>query len=155
MKGLPMRRRDLVLLVPSLISAQEADAIVQLADIILPGAGRARVNFHIETTLRHAPQGLREQWARGVAALDAESRRRCGKIFALASREEQTGIVAFMARGEADPQSEIERFFVLAKRMTVDGYVLSEEGQRDWLGVDGGAHGEFTGCNHPEHLSRR
>jgi hypothetical protein len=149
-----MRRRDLVFLVPSLISAQDADATAQLADIIVPGAGRARVNFYIETTLRHAPRELREQWTRGLAALDAESRRRYGKTFAAASREEQTEIVTFMARGEADPQSEIERFFVLAKRMTVDGYVLSEEGQWDWLGVDSGAHGEFTGCNHPEHLPR-
>jgi hypothetical protein len=147
-----MRRRDLVFLLPSLMSAQEADATAQLADVIVPGASRARVNVYIETTLRHAPQALREQWARGLAALDAESRRRCGKIFAAAGREQQIGIVAFMARGEANPQSEIERFFVLAKRMTVDGYVLSEEGQRDWLGVDSGAHGEFTGCNHPEHL---
>jgi hypothetical protein len=150
-----MRRRDLVLLVPSLLSAQEADATAQLADIIIPGAARARVNFYIETTLRHAPQALREQWAKGLAALDEESRRRCGKIFAAASREQQTGMVALMARGEANPQSEIERFFVLAKRMAVDGYLLSEEGQRDWLGVDSGAHGEFTGCDHPEHLPRR
>jgi hypothetical protein len=149
-----MRRRDLVFLLPSLMSAQEANATAQLADIILPGAGRSRVNFYIETTLQHAPQALREQWANGLSALDAESRRRCGKIFAAASREQQTEIVAFMARGEANPQSEIERFFALAKRMTVDGYVLSEEGQRDWLGVDSGAHGEFIGCNHPEHLSR-
>jgi hypothetical protein len=149
-----MRRRDLVFLLPSLMSAQEANATAQLADVIVPGAGRSRVNFYIETTLRHAPLALREQWARGLAALDAESRRHCGKIFAAASREQQTEIVASMARGEANPQSEIERFFVLAKRMTVDGYVLSEEGQRDWLGVDSGAHGEFTGCTHPEHLSR-
>lgn len=149
-----MRRRDLVLLVPSLLSAQEADATAQLAEIIVPGAGRARVNFYIETTLRHAPQALREQWSKGLTALNDESRRRCGKIFAAASREEQTAMVAFMARAEADPQSEIERFFVLAKRLAVDGYVLSEEGQRDWLGVDSGAHGEFTGCNHPEHLRR-
>jgi hypothetical protein len=149
-----MRRRDLVFLVPSLISAQDADATAQLADVIVPGAGRARVNFYIETTLRHAPQALREQWAKGLAALDEESRRRCGKTFGAASREEQTGIVAFMAQGEANPQSEIERLFVLAKRMAVDGYLLSEEGQRDWLGVDSGAHGEFTGCNHPEHLPR-
>ena len=120
----------------------------------VPGASRARVNFYIETMLRHAPQALREQWARGLAALNEESRRRCGKLFAAASREQQTGIVAFMARGEANPQSEIERFFVLAKRMAVDGYVLSEEGQRDWLGVNGGAQSEFTGCNHPEHLPR-
>ncbi len=149
-----MRRRDLVFLVPVLISAQDVDATAQVADIILPGAARARVNFYIETTLRHAPQALQQQWARGLAALNEESRRRCGKTFAAASREEQTGIVAFMAKGEADPQSEIERFFVLAKRLAVDGYILSEEGQRDWLGVDSGAHGEFTGCDHPEHLPR-
>jgi hypothetical protein len=65
-----MRRRDLVFLVPSLISAQDADATAQLADVIVPGAGRARVNFYIETTLRHAPQALREQWAKGLAALE-------------------------------------------------------------------------------------
>jgi hypothetical protein len=146
-----MRRRDLVLLVPALLSAQDVDATAQLADVIVPGAGRARVNFYIETTLRHAPQPLRDQWAKGLAAVNDESRRRFGTTFAAASREQQTEVVAFMARGEADPQSEIERFFVLAKRMAVDGYILSEEGQRDWLGVDSGAHGEFTGCDHPEH----
>jgi hypothetical protein len=149
-----MRRRDLVFLVPSLISANEADTTAKLADIILPGAERARVAFYIETTLRHAPPQLREQWTSGIAALDTESRRHSGKSFAKSSREQRAAVVALIAQGEADPQTELERFFALAKRFTIDGYVLSDEGQREWLGVDGGAHGEFTGCTHPEHQSR-
>ena len=48
-----------------------------------------------------------------------------------------------MASGEANPGSELERFFVLAKRLTIDGYVLSDDGQRHhWLkriGVSGSA----------------
>jgi hypothetical protein len=149
-----MRRRDLVFLIPSLISAKEADTTAKLADIILPGAERARVAFYIETTLRHAPWQLREQWTSSIAALDAESRRRSGKSFAESSREQQTAVVAFMAQGEANPETELERFFALAKRFTIDGYVLSDEGQREWLGVDGSAHGEFAGCTHPEHQFR-
>ncbi len=146
-----MRRRDLVFLVPALAAAAESDPAADLADIILPGAARARVGFYIETTLRHSPQKLRDQWARGLGALATETRQRFGKAFTQLTREQQTEIVAFMARGEANPQSELERFFALAKRLTVDGYVLSDEGQREWLGVDGDAHGEFAGCTHPEH----
>jgi hypothetical protein len=126
-------------------------------------AGTAPLN----ATERHAPENISSSASRSALAagnskpgepnrknLDEESRRRYGKPFAAAGREQQIGIVAFMARGEANPQSEIERFFVLAKRMAVDGYLLSEEGQRDWPGVDSGAHSEFTGCDHPEHLPR-
>ncbi len=147
-----MRRRDLVFLVPAIAAAaRERDPASDLTDIILPGAAQARVGFYIETTLRHSPQELRDQWARGLEALAAEARRQFTKPFTELSREQQTEIVAFMARGESSPQTELERFFALAKRLTVDGYVLSDEGQRNWLGVDGDAHGEFAGCTHPEH----
>jgi len=146
-----MRRRDLVLLVPVLAASAGPDSAGDLADIIVPGAAQARIGFFIETTLRHSPQELRDQWARGVEALAIESKTRFGKPFAQLSREQQTAIVAFMASGEANPASELERFFVLAKRLTIDGYVLSDDGQHKWLGVDGDAHGEFSGCTHPEH----
>jgi len=55
--------------------------------------------------------------------------------------------LAKAAAGESDPHSEVERFFVILKRMTVDGYYTSEIGIRQDLNYDGNTYlDRFLGC---------
>jgi len=53
---------------------------------------------------------------------------------------------------EGAPENELERLFGSLKRMTVEGYVLSDLGARQGLGYKGDTNlAEFPGCTHPEH----
>ena len=60
--------------------------------------------------------------------------------------------LAKAAAGESDPQTEIERFFIILKRMTVDGYYTSEIGIRQDLNYDGNTFlDRFPGCGPAPH----
>ena len=55
--------------------------------------------------------------------------------------------LAKAAAGESDPHTEIERFFVVLKRITVDGYYTSEIGIRQDLNYKGNTYlDRFLGC---------
>jgi hypothetical protein len=52
--------------------------------------------------------------------------------------------------GEARPQTDLERFFVTLKQMTVVGYYSSEIGIHQDLEYQGNAYvSEFPECTHP------
>jgi hypothetical protein len=146
-----MKRRELIQILaagpaaaaqPKFLTPAEAATLETLSEIIVPGAKKARVPWYIETVLANSPVAAQQEWRRGLAAVAAEF-----------SRVQPVPAVAAMARGEASPKTELERFFVTAKRMTVDGYIYSEEGARD-LGLGGHhIHRDFPGCAHPEHQS--
>ena len=60
--------------------------------------------------------------------------------------------LARAATGEANPQSELERFFVTLKHMTVNGYYSSEIGIHQDLEYQGNTYlSEFPECTHPDH----
>lgn len=141
-----MNRRDLIQIMAAaattsnLLSAAETGALETLAEIIVPGSKAARVPWFVDTMLAQAPAAVKEEWKSGLAAVARE----------FAAKEPLRAVEA-MARGEAAPKTELERFFVTAKRMIVDGYVMSEEGAR-YFGVSGHhIYKEFPGCTHKEH----
>ena len=55
-----------------------------------------------------------------------------------------------MARNEGDPTTELERFFAVLKRSTLDGYYTSKVGIHEDLNYQGNsALADFPGCTHP------
>jgi gluconate 2-dehydrogenase gamma chain len=59
-------------------------------------------------------------------------------------------VLARASVGEAKPQSDLERFFVTLKRMTVAGYYSSEIGIHQDLEYQGNTYvSEFPECTHP------
>jgi hypothetical protein len=58
------------------------------------------------------------------------------------------------ALNEEKPATDLERFFVMLKSMTVDGYYTSEIGIHKDMQYQGNTYNpEYAGCTHPEHQS--
>src|SRR2546422_9339438 len=102
--------------------------------------------------VRYADPQNQKRWRAGLKAVEDAARSDFGKPFIECSPAQQDTIVARMARNEGAPENELERFFGPLKRMTVDGYHLSDVGAHQGLGYKGDASlAEFPGCTHPEH----
>lgn len=138
---------------------QEQNGLVdQLTELILPaderspGAREARVSEFIDLMIAHGKEEAKQQWVRGLALVHGEAGARFGKPFLACSPAEQDQIMAAMAQNESAPTSDLERFFVLLKSMTIDGYYTSAIGIHQDLRYKGNRpQVQFPGCTHPEH----
>src|SRR6516165_8239817 len=64
----------------------------------------------------------------------------------------EAALVALMARNEKAPATDLERFFPVLKNMTLDAFIVSEIGMKEYLGYKGNtAIQDFPGCTHPDH----
>jgi glucoside 3-dehydrogenase (cytochrome c) hitch-hiker subunit len=136
----------------------ENELLDRLTDLIIPtddhspGAHGAQVSLFIDLMAANSKKDAQEKWRSGLAAVDAEAQRRFQQRFLKCSAGQQDRILAAMAASEAKPSTEIERFFVRLKSMTVDGYYTSSIGIQQELEYRGNtALAEFPGCTHPEH----
>ena len=143
---------------PRFFSEVEYGVIDRMADVIIPsdeqspGAHDAGVAFYIDTVLHYADPAKQSAWRAGMAALEASAQERFGIPAARCTRAQLEQLVVAMVRHESDPTTEVDRFFVRLKKITIDGYFLSDVGRRDYLGYRGDAVlAEFQGCTHPEH----
>jgi hypothetical protein len=143
---------------PRFFSEPEYQIVNRLCDIVIPpdaqspGAAEAGVAFYIDTVLHYGDASAQELWRRGLAGVDEAARGNFANPFLQCNRGEQERIVALMARHEATPETEIEKFFVILKLAIVDAYVISESGIRQYLRYRGDTMlSEFPGCTHPEH----
>ena len=139
----------------------EQDKLVdRLSDLIIPaddhspGASAAKVSQFIDLMVANSNQSVQEQWRSGLQAVEAEAQSRFQKRFLDLNPGEQDQILAQMAAGESSPRTELERFFVRLKNLTIDGYYTSPIGIHKDLEYKGNtALAEFPGCTHPEHRS--
>ena len=145
---------------PRFFSEPEYRAIDALTDIIIPsddqspGAHVAGVAFYIDTVLHYADAPTQAAWRTGMTALEAATQDRFGTPAAWCNRSQYEELIAAMARNESEPATELDRFFVRLKQITIDGYFFSDIGRRDYLGYRGDTVlAEFPGCTHPEHQS--
>ncbi len=122
------------------------------ADDHSPGAHEAKVSRFIDNIVGHSAKDIREHWTAGLELVDAETRRRFGKVFLQCAPVQQDQILAAMAAAEPKPTMPLEHFFARLKLMTVDGYYTSAIGIHRELQYKGNAVlTEFPGCRHPEH----
>src|SRR5262245_6053030 len=149
---------DLTSYKPRFFTAAEYEMLDRLCEIIIPadkrspGAQQAQVRFYIDVMAQFSDAQNQERWRAGLKAVDGAARASFRKAFVEYGAKEQDAIVAQMARNEGAPTNELERFFGPLKRLTVDGYHLSDVGARQGLGYKGDVSlAEFPGCNHPEH----
>ena len=143
---------------PEFFTSAEMTTLDRLTEIVIPaddhspGASAAKVNRYIDVMVADGADSGRRAWRAGLANVDAEARRRFGSAFVELSAGQQDAVVAGMAANEDDPRSDLDRFFRLLKRMTVDGFYTSEVGVLQDLQYQGNtAISEFQGCTHPEH----
>ena len=130
-------------------TADEQALLERLMELIIPaddhspGAKAARVPAFADLMIATGSDRTKTAWRAGLAALrTAEKDQPLEAVLAQAASEEDA------------PKSELGRFFVELKRMTVDGYYTSTVGIHDDMGYVGNQHlTAAPECNHPEHKS--
>ena len=122
------------------------DAIIP-TDERSPGARQARVADYIDLLLSETDAETRQQWVDGLAAVDTEATTRAGAAVVKLSAPQLEGLLTEISRNERQPQTAAERFFVMTKRATIQGYYSSEIGIHKDLRYKGNQFlPEFHGC---------
>ena len=122
------------------------------ADDHSPGAKAARVWEYIDEIVADADTATKDLWTQGLAFLNETAQREHAKNFEDCAADQQVALVERISRNEDAPTRPEDRFFVTAKRATIDGYYTSAIGIHQDLRYQGNtALAEFPGCTHPEH----
>ena len=131
-------------------TSEERVLVERLMELIIPaddnspGATAARVPAFADLMIAIGSDRAKAAWRAGLAA------------FLVAEHEEPLEDVLARAAGEEEaPNSELGRFFIDLKRMTVDGYYTSSVGIHAEMGYIGNQHlTSAPECDHPEHKGR-
>ena len=143
---------------PEFFSKSQLRLVDALTEVIIPtddhspGAQAAKVARYIDVTLADGPRAAQKTWRSGLQAVSKSAKKRFKRDFADCDAEQQDEVVAEMARNEGAPATDLERFFAVLKRSTLDGYYTSKIGIHEDLNYQGNsALADFPGCTHPEH----
>jgi hypothetical protein len=123
---------------PKALTPAQFRTLEQLTDLIVPvedgrpGAAQAQVAAWIDSLLAVNPE-LKARYVSGLAWIDRATQTSHGRDFADSTPQQQTALLDRIAyrknrAPELDPGID---FFVLARRMTVDGFYTSALGMRD------------------------
>jgi hypothetical protein len=128
-------------------SEEESRLLDQLMEMIIPaddhspGAHEAQTNLFADLMVATSDNAVKKQWQDGIGLMREE-----------ANRSSLTDALHRAAANEENPTTDLERFFVLLKQMTVNGYYTSEIGIHKDMEYIGNAYlGAFPECTHPEH----
>jgi hypothetical protein len=111
------------------------------ADDHSPGAQEAQTNLFADLMVAGSSDDAKKQWRDGIRLIREEA---VGSSLDEALRK--------AAANEDSPQSELERFFVSLKSMTVNGYYTSATGIHKEMEYVGNTYlAAFPECTHPEH----
>jgi hypothetical protein len=122
------------------------DAIIP-TDERSPGAREARVADYIDLLLSEADAEAKQQWIDGLAAVEAEASSRAGAPVAKLAAPQLEALLTAISANERQPQTPVERFFVMTKRAAIQGYYSSEIGIHKDLRYKGNqVYPEFHGC---------
>ena len=122
---------------PQALSAQQFRTLSRLAELIMPAEGddpsavQAGVPAWIDMLL-NVNADLKSRYVAGLTWLDTTMNGRHGTDFVSATPAEQTALldqIAFQKNRSPELDPGID-FFILARRMTVDGYYTSPPGMR-------------------------
>ena len=126
---------------------EESQLLDQLMELIIPaddhspGAHEAKTNLFADLMVATSDNAIKKQWQDGLRLFRDESK---GSSLDEALRR--------AAANEENPTTDQERFFVLLKQMTVNGYYTSTIGIHKDMEYIGNAYlGAFPACTHPEH----
>jgi len=138
--------------------AVQNELLDRLAELIIPaderspGAHDAKVSLFIDVMVAASRKDIQQQWTAGLKAVEAESQKRFTRPFLKLNAGDQDQILQTMAAHEDKPTNNLERFFVLLKSMTINGYYTSSVGlHRDVQYKGNTALAEYPGCTHSEH----
>ena len=106
------------------------------ADSHSPGAHAAKVSLFADLMVGTSDESVKTQWRNGVRGMKAA-----------AEKSSLAECLAQAAAQEKSPASELDRFFVALKQMTINGYYTSEIGIHQDLEYEGNTYlAAFPGC---------
>ena len=124
----------------------ENELLDQLTEMIIPadahspGAHAARVSLFADLMVATSNEKAKTQWRDGLRLFQEA-----------AAKSSLTDALAKAAAREEQPSTDLERFFVVLKGMTVDGYYTSEIGIHKDLEYIGNTYlASFPGCDSQE-----
>jgi hypothetical protein len=128
-------------------SEDESRLLDQLMEMIIPaddhspGAHEAKTNLFADLMVATSNDAVKKQWQDGIGLIREEA---AGSSLAEALRKASVN--------EEQPTTDLERFFVVLKQMTVNGYYTSATGIHQDMEYVGNTYlVAFPGCAHPEH----
>ena len=128
-------------------SEEDSRLLDQLMEMIIPaddhspGAHEAQTNLFADLMVATSDAAVKKQWQDGIRLMREE-----------ANRSSLTEAVQKAAANEENPTTDLERFFVLLKQMTVNGYYTSSTGIHKEMEYVGNTYlVAFPPCTHPEH----
>ncbi len=143
---------------PEFFSKAQLELVDALTEVIIPaddhspGAQAAKVARYVDVMLVDGGRAEQKKWRDGLKLVSKTAKKKFRNDFVACSAKEQDAIVAEMAQNEGDPANDLERFFAVVKRATLDGYYTSKVGIHQDLQYKGNtAVAEFAGCTHDEH----
>ena len=126
---------------------EESQLLDQLMEMIIPadshspGAHEAGTNLFADLMVATSNDAIKKQWRDGIRLIREQA---MSSSLADALRKAATN--------EENPRTGLERFFVLLKQMTVNGYYTSATGiHKDMEYVGNTYLAAFPECTHPEH----
>jgi hypothetical protein len=128
-------------------SEEESQLLDQLMEMIIPaddhspGAHEAGTNLFADLMVATSDAAVKKQWRDGIRLIREEA---AGSSLAEALHK--------AAANEENPTTDLERFFVLLKQLTVNGYYTSATGIHKEMEYVGNTYlVAFPECTHPEH----
>ena len=136
----------------------QARTIEALSEVIIPaddhsaGASAAKVYQYIDEIVFSSSDDVKKLWTEGLAGIDRLAMSQYGQEYVKCAGEQQTALMERISRNEDQPATPEEKFFVVLKTATIDGYYTSSIGIHQDLEYQGNTMmSEFPGCTHPEH----
>jgi Gluconate 2-dehydrogenase subunit 3 len=106
------------------------------ADAHSPGAHAARVSLFADLMVATSGEAVQKQWRQGLKLMQAE-----------AASSSLSEALAKSAAHEGHPSTDLDHFFEVLKRMTVNGYYTSSVGIHQDLEYQGNTYlNAFPGC---------
>ncbi len=128
-------------------SEEESLLLDQLMEMIIPaddhspGAHEAQTNLFADLMVAGSSEQVKKQWQDGIRQIREQAR---GSSLA--------DVLHRAAENEENPKTDLDRFFVSLKQMTVNGYYTSATGiHKDMEYVGNTYLAAFPECTHPEH----
>jgi hypothetical protein len=111
------------------------------ADAHSPGAHEASTNLFADLLVASSSDAVKKHWRDGIRLIREQD---AASSVADALRR--------AAANEDNPKTDLERFFVSLKQMTVNGYYTSSTGIHKDMEYAGNTYlAAFPECTHPEH----
>jgi gluconate 2-dehydrogenase gamma chain len=136
----------------------QARTVEALSEVIIPaddhsaGAGAAKVYEYIDEIVSSSPDDAKKLWTEGLAGMDRLAMGQYGQEYAKCNESQQAALMVRISRNEDQPGTPEEKFFVVLKNATIDGYYTSSIGIHQDLEYQGNTMLlEFPSCAHTEH----